>query len=202
MSKVLLVVGHPDLSRSKANAALVDAVRELAHVTVHDLYATYPDFQIDTEAEQALLAEHDVIVFQHPVFWYNTTPLFKQWQDKVFTLGWAFTMDGSASQLARQEGRRRRHHRCPRRALHPRRREPGHHRDPPQQLARDPAAVPVRHPAADGQGVRHRLRPLRRGLGHRRQAVQRTARLLRRLTVLRRERPLTAAAALVDRDAG
>lgn len=100
MSKVLLVVGHPDLSQSKANKALVDAVRDLAHVTVHDLYATYPDFQIDAAAEQALLAEHDVIVFQHPVFWYNTTPLFKQWQDKVFTLGWAFTMDGSASQLA------------------------------------------------------------------------------------------------------
>ena len=92
MSKVLLVVGHPDLSQSKANKALVDAVRDLAHVTVHDLYAAYPDFQIDADAEQALLAEHDVIVFQHPVFWYNTTPLFKQWQDKVLTLGWAFTV--------------------------------------------------------------------------------------------------------------
>jgi glutathione-regulated potassium-efflux system ancillary protein KefG len=100
MSKVLLVVGHPDLSQSKANAALVDAVRDLAHVTVHDLYATYPDFQIDADAERALLAEHDVIVFQHPVYWYNTTPLFKQWQDTVLNLGWAFTMDGSPSHLA------------------------------------------------------------------------------------------------------
>lgn len=100
MSKVLLVLGHPDLSQSRANAALVDAVRDLPNVTVHDLYATYPDFQIDVDAEQALLAEHDVIVFQHPVYWYNTTPLFKQWQDQVFTLGWAFTMDGSPSQLA------------------------------------------------------------------------------------------------------
>jgi glutathione-regulated potassium-efflux system ancillary protein KefG len=100
MSKVLLVAAHPDLSQSKSNAALVEAVRDLPHVTVHDLYATYPDFQIDVEAEQALLAEHDVIVFQHPVFWYNTTPLLKQWQDKVFTHGWAFTLDGSASQLA------------------------------------------------------------------------------------------------------
>jgi glutathione-regulated potassium-efflux system ancillary protein KefG len=100
MSNVLLVVGHPDLSQSKANKALVDAVRDLAHVTVHDLYATYPDFQVDADAERALLAEHDVIVFQHPVYWYNTTPLFKQWQDKVFTLGWDFTMDGFPSQLA------------------------------------------------------------------------------------------------------
>jgi len=100
VSKVLVIVGHPDLSQSIANAALMDAVRDLAHVTVHDLYATYPDFQIDVEAEHALLAEHDVIVFQHPVYWYNTTPLFKHWQDKVLTLGWAFTFDGSASQLA------------------------------------------------------------------------------------------------------
>ncbi|MEV5533828.1 NAD(P)H-dependent oxidoreductase [Streptomyces prunicolor] len=67
MSKVLLDVGHPHLSQSTANKALVDAVRDLAHVTVHDLYATYPDFQIDAAAEQTLLAEHDVIVFQHPV---------------------------------------------------------------------------------------------------------------------------------------
>ena len=100
MSKVLLVVGHPDLSQSRANAALVDAVRDLPHVTVHDLYTTYPDFQIDVDAEQALLAEHDVIVFQHPVYWYNTTPLFKKWQDDVFTHGWAFTVDRSFSQLS------------------------------------------------------------------------------------------------------
>jgi glutathione-regulated potassium-efflux system ancillary protein KefG len=26
--------------------------------------------------------------------------LFKEWQDKVLTLGWAFTIEGSASQLA------------------------------------------------------------------------------------------------------
>lgn len=77
----------------------MDAVRDLAHVTVHDLYAVYPDFQIDVAAEQALLAHHDVIVFQHPVFWY-TTPLLKQWQDKVFTLGWAYIVDGSPSQPA------------------------------------------------------------------------------------------------------
>lgn len=100
MPRVLLIVAHPDLSQSKANAALIEAVRDLPHVTVHDLYTTYPDFQIDVEAEQALLAEHDVIVFQHPLYWYNTTPLLKQWQDMVLTIGWAFTVDGSASQLA------------------------------------------------------------------------------------------------------
>ncbi|MBT2551758.1 NAD(P)H-dependent oxidoreductase [Arthrobacter sp. ISL-5] len=100
MSKVLILVGHPDLAQSKHNTALLDAVRDLAHVTVHDLYAAYPDFQIDAEAERALLAEHDVIVFQHPVYWYSTPALFRQWQDDVLTYGWAFTFDGSPSQLA------------------------------------------------------------------------------------------------------
>ncbi|WP_323187425.1 NAD(P)H-dependent oxidoreductase [Streptomyces sp. NBC_00183] len=71
-----------------------------SHSPVSLITGTDPDFRTDVAAEQARLAEHDVIVFQHPVFWYNTTPLFKQWQDKVFTLGWAFTMDGSASRLA------------------------------------------------------------------------------------------------------
>jgi glutathione-regulated potassium-efflux system ancillary protein KefG len=55
MSKVLVAVGHPDLSQSKANAALVDAVRDLAHVTVHDLYTAYPDLRVDADPERACL---------------------------------------------------------------------------------------------------------------------------------------------------
>lgn len=104
MSKVLILVGHPDLSTSKANAALVNAVKDLPHVTVHDLYSTYPDFEINVPAEQALLAEHDVVVFQHPVFWYSVPPLFKKWQDEVFTIPFAFTVDGSESQLHGKKG--------------------------------------------------------------------------------------------------
>ncbi|KQU02379.1 NADP(H) oxidoreductase [Rhodococcus sp. Leaf7] len=105
MSKILLIVAHPDLAdASKANAALVNAVSDLDHVTVHDLYAAYPDFAIDVEAEQNLLLDHDVIVFQHPVYWYNVPPLFKLWQDKVFTMPFAFTPDRSPSQLSGKKG--------------------------------------------------------------------------------------------------
>jgi glutathione-regulated potassium-efflux system ancillary protein KefG len=35
-----------------------------------------------------------VIVFQHPVYWYNTTALFRVWQDTVLTYGWAFNYTG------------------------------------------------------------------------------------------------------------
>jgi glutathione-regulated potassium-efflux system ancillary protein KefG len=55
---------------------------------------------IDGEAERELLASHDVIVFQHPVHWYSAPPLMRQWQDTVLTYGWAFTFDGTLSQLA------------------------------------------------------------------------------------------------------
>jgi glutathione-regulated potassium-efflux system ancillary protein KefG len=94
MSKVLILVGHPNLAGSRHNKALVEAVSDLEGVTVHDLYATYPDFKVDAAAEQKLLDEHDVIVFQHPVYWYNTTALFRVWQDTVLTYGWAFNYTG------------------------------------------------------------------------------------------------------------
>jgi TrkA-N domain len=40
------------------------AITGLPDVTVHDLYALYPDFMIDARREQALLLEHDALVLQ------------------------------------------------------------------------------------------------------------------------------------------
>lgn len=99
MSKVLLIVAHPDLATSKYNAALLAAADGLDDVTVHDLSAAYPDGVIDASAEQQLLVDHDVVVFQHPVYWYSVPALFRQWQDAVLTYNWAFTYDGTASEL-------------------------------------------------------------------------------------------------------
>ena len=59
-------------------------------VRLHDLYEAYPDFLIDVEAEQALLLEHDVIVFQHPVYWYSSPAILKEWQDLVLEHGFAY----------------------------------------------------------------------------------------------------------------
>lgn len=68
--------------------------QEDKHITVHDLYATYPDGNIDISKEQALLLAHDRIVFQFPFYWYNTPALLKQWQDVVLTYGWAYGFSG------------------------------------------------------------------------------------------------------------
>jgi glutathione-regulated potassium-efflux system ancillary protein KefG len=69
--KVLVLFAHPALERSRVNRALLRAVQGTPAVTLHDLYETYPDLQIDVGREQALLLAHDVFVFQHPFYWYS-----------------------------------------------------------------------------------------------------------------------------------
>ena len=40
--------------------------------------------------EQALLAEHDLIVFQHPFYWYSCPAIMKEWMDLVLEYGYAY----------------------------------------------------------------------------------------------------------------
>src|SRR5690606_14438898 len=42
----------------------------------------------------ALLLAHDVIVLQHPFYWYSVPPLLKQWFDLVLEHGWAYGSRG------------------------------------------------------------------------------------------------------------
>jgi glutathione-regulated potassium-efflux system ancillary protein KefG len=74
----------------------VEAVTGLPGVTFHDLYQAYPDFDVDVRREQELLASHDVVVLQHPFYWYSTPPLVKQWEDLVLEHGWAYGTGGTA----------------------------------------------------------------------------------------------------------
>jgi glutathione-regulated potassium-efflux system ancillary protein KefG len=94
--RILVLLAHPSLDRSEVNRPMVDAVRGLAGVTLVDLYAEYPDFQIDIDREQARLLAHDVIVFQHPLYWYSTPAILKEWQDLVLEHGFAYGSQGTA----------------------------------------------------------------------------------------------------------
>ncbi len=96
MSRVLLLFAHPALERSRVHLRLLRQRPDDERITFHDLYEAYPDFDIDVPREQALLAEHDVIVFQHPFFWYSTPPILKQWEDLVLEHGWAYGREGRA----------------------------------------------------------------------------------------------------------
>jgi len=82
--RILILFAHPALEKSRVNCALVRQVQGLEAVTFHDLYEAYPDFDIDIQHEQELLVAHDVVVLQHPFFWYSTPAILKEWM--VFLL--------------------------------------------------------------------------------------------------------------------
>lgn len=95
MRRVLVLFAHPVLERSRVNRRLLEAIEHLDGVTIHDLYETYPTMAIDAKAEQARLLEHDVIVFQHPFYWYSSPAILKEWQDLVLEHGWAYGDGGT-----------------------------------------------------------------------------------------------------------
>jgi glutathione-regulated potassium-efflux system ancillary protein KefG len=92
MSRLKTVVNlfHPNLAQSRANNILSQALRSTDSVLFRDLYALYPDGKIDVKGEQKVLLDHDLIVFQHPFYWYSSPALFKEWQDRVLEQGFAF----------------------------------------------------------------------------------------------------------------
>ncbi len=93
--KTLVIVAHPNLHSSRVNKVWKERLLQEDGITVHDLYAAYPDGKIDVEKEQALLLAHDRIVFQFPLYWYSTPSILKEWQDVVLTYGWAYGKEGT-----------------------------------------------------------------------------------------------------------
>jgi glutathione-regulated potassium-efflux system ancillary protein KefG len=96
MNRVLILFAHPAIQKSRVNRRLASAVQELPNVTFHDLYEEYPDLEIDVPREQKLLREHDVLVFQHPFYWYSTPAIMKEWCDLVLEYGFAYGEGGTA----------------------------------------------------------------------------------------------------------
>lgn len=85
MQRTLILAFHPDLNRSRANRAMLDAAAAVDGVEVVDMQHLYPTGHIDTDAEVHRLLQADRIVLQFPVQWYAAPALLKQWLDDVFT---------------------------------------------------------------------------------------------------------------------
>lgn len=96
MARVLILFGHPRLERSRVHRALLRRLPDTPDITFRDLYEEYPRLDIDVGREQELLLDHDIVVFQHPFYWYSTPPILKQWQDLVLEHGWAYGSEGTA----------------------------------------------------------------------------------------------------------
>jgi glutathione-regulated potassium-efflux system ancillary protein KefG len=96
--KILILFAHPRFERSLNNSVLIQSISDIPEITFHDLYEKYPDFNIDLDFEKKLLTNHDIIIWQHPFYWYSSPPLIKQWIDLVLEFGWAYGPGGGALQ--------------------------------------------------------------------------------------------------------
>ena len=94
MARLIVYYAHPGHKHSHANRDMRARARQVTGITVVDLYAEYPRFDIDVEREQQRLLEHDIVVMQFPLFWYSTPSLLKEWIDLVLEHGFAYGRDG------------------------------------------------------------------------------------------------------------
>lgn len=96
MNKVLVLFAHPVFQTSLVNKTLLASIPKTDQITFHDLYETYPNFLIDVQYEQQLLNSHDVIIFQHPLYWFSCPAILKEWMDLVLEHGYAYGTNGKA----------------------------------------------------------------------------------------------------------
>lgn len=96
--RVLILFAHPAPHKSRINRRLIASVRGLDNVTINDLYEEYPTFDINVRREQELLLTHDIIVFQHPFYWYSSPAILKEWEDLVLEYGFAYGAGGTKLQ--------------------------------------------------------------------------------------------------------
>lgn len=94
--KTLLLFAHPDPQHSRTNRLMLEAAKEVGGITVADLYAEYPRYEIDIDREQRRLLDHEAVVFQFPLYWYSPPSLLKEWQDLVLENGFAYGDGGTA----------------------------------------------------------------------------------------------------------
>lgn len=92
--KILVIQAHPNMSQSVLNKRFAQELKNDSSIEVRDLYALYPDWNINVEQEQAALLAADRVVFQFPFYWYNMTPLLKKYFDDVFLYGFAYGVGG------------------------------------------------------------------------------------------------------------
>ncbi|WP_321479931.1 NAD(P)H-dependent oxidoreductase [uncultured Bacteroides sp.] len=94
--KTIIILAHPNIEHSHINKSWIEALKiSNPEIKIHDIYKTYPDWNINAEAEQKLLEQYDRIILEYPIQWYSMTPLLKKWLDDVFLMGWCYGENGN-----------------------------------------------------------------------------------------------------------
>lgn len=77
---VLVLLAHPDIAKSKANAALSKAAAEVEGVQVVNIY----DYPLNADTYREAVVRAKAIVYEFPLYWMSSPHLLKQWTDEVF----------------------------------------------------------------------------------------------------------------------
>ena len=95
MSKVLLVLSHPNYKNSFANKTIVEKLKTLIpDIEIDHIDELYPDEKIDIKAEQEKLLRNDTIIYQFPMYWHNRPHFLSKWFEDVNQYGFAYGTNG------------------------------------------------------------------------------------------------------------
>lgn len=95
MKNIVIISGHTDLKNSVANKTIIETLhKQLPDADIAKLDELYPDFRINTEAEQQRLLKADIIVLQFPIFWYSAPSLLERWMEQTFLHGFSHGSTG------------------------------------------------------------------------------------------------------------
>ncbi|GGE50100.1 putative NADPH-quinone reductase [Pedobacter psychrotolerans] len=91
----LIILAHPAFDTSFANKTIIDELKKSNNdIEIRNIHELYPDYKIDSKAEQEALLRHKTIIFQYPFYWYNMPAILKQWFDVVFEYQFAYGSKG------------------------------------------------------------------------------------------------------------
>ena len=95
MSKVLLVLSHPNYKNSFANKTIVEKLKTLIpDIEIDHIDELYPEEKIDIKAEQEKLLRNDTIIYQFPMYWHNRPHFLSRWFEDVNQYGFAYGENG------------------------------------------------------------------------------------------------------------
>jgi len=93
--KALVIYSHTYPAKSVSGRAILEVLHTTPGFEIRNIETLYPDLdQIDVVAEQRALIEADVIIFQHPIFWFGVPAALKRWMEVVLQHGFAYGTDG------------------------------------------------------------------------------------------------------------
>ena len=96
MSKILLILCHPNYENSFANKQIISNLKSLIpNVEIDHINSLYPDEKINVKAEQEKLINNDIIIFQFPMHWHNRPHLLSKWFEDVYEYGFAYGTNGN-----------------------------------------------------------------------------------------------------------